>query len=117
MGGTVFGRGGSILRGVGNTDCLASRALGAAPGEQRALVLGASKLIEFPNGEQPLELYDLASDPGEHRNLARERPELLRELNSFLEQTWSALGEIQHSAPVAASPKMEDQLRALGYIE
>jgi arylsulfatase A-like enzyme len=63
------------------------------------------------------ELYDLSEDPGERRNLAAERPELLREM--VVE-----LGRTQHrgaSATVAPSSELDPRdakmLRDLGYID
>ena len=84
--------------------------------DQRALLFGALKLIEFPRGEHPDELYDLAADPGEHRNLAAGRPDLVRESSKRLEEYWSELGTVDSSVPVELTPEVEEQLRALGYL-
>ena len=46
---------------------------------------GPYKLIHWHTGG-PLELYDLAADPGETRNLGAERPEVLRDLAERLER-------------------------------
>ncbi|MBL8897159.1 MAG: sulfatase-like hydrolase/transferase [Planctomycetes bacterium] len=40
--------------------------------------------------EAPGQLYDLASDPGETKNLYQERPELVRELKALLEESKSS---------------------------
>ncbi len=61
------------------------------------------------------ELYDLAADLGEQRDLAAERPELVHALAAELEE----LGEQRLSAPLAPPPppEVQEQLRALGYVE
>jgi arylsulfatase A-like enzyme len=49
---------------------------------------GDFKLIRFyalnDDGTDHLELYDLKNDPGERRNLAKEKPELVQELNGLI---------------------------------
>jgi len=71
------------------------------------------------------ELYDLARDPGEQRNLASSSPDRARALRARLE---TRLGESRDlltalaggRTPPARSPEDEErlrQLRALGYIE
>ena len=59
------------------------------------------------------ELYDVANDPRERRNVARAHPELVRELLEVLDATppyWV------RPAPVDLSPERIEELRALGYI-
>ena len=59
------------------------------------------------------ELYDLATDPFERRNLARERPDLVASLKAELGRTppyWTPL------VPVRLSEESLEQLRQLGYI-
>ena len=58
-----------------------------APGwRARSIQVGTWKVIATGDGAQrKSELYDLASDPGETRNLAGTRPEKLRELLALLE--------------------------------
>ena len=48
-----------------------------------AMRMGDWKLIEFFEGER-FELYDLAEDPGEHRDLAREDPERVQRMRRRL---------------------------------
>jgi len=67
------------------------------------------KLIEAPRPE----LYDLASDPGEQRNLIEQRPEQARRLRALL-------GGLELRAPVGSSgladEEVLDRLRVLGYV-
>jgi Tfp pilus assembly protein PilF len=61
------------------------------------------------------ELYDLAADPGETRNLAAERPERAAALDRLVEE------QVEAGRPVAPSfsPDAEEraQLEALGYLQ
>ncbi len=79
----------------------------------RAFVSGTTKLIEAPRPE----LYDLAADPGELRDLARERPAeadvALRALAGLVAQARTLAP--RESAERAASEEEMAQLRALGY--
>jgi len=70
---------------------------GAAPlpflsGKAAALHQGSLKAIR-PGKEGEWELYDLAQDPGESKNLATERPEQLAELTSRFAQ-WMSRAEL-----------------------
>lgn len=61
-----------------------------------AIRVGDLKLLDFP-GEKRLELYDLATDPGESKNLADERPEdrdrLLAKLNEWRKEVGASMVE------------------------
>lgn len=87
----------------------------------RAVVVRGRKLIQ-PEGGEP-ELYDLAADPGETRNLAADEPELARRLGSWL----SAWAERAPAGPPVAggaeggeAPELDAETRraleALGYL-
>lgn len=78
---------------------------GAAP--LRGVIRGHMKLIELPIPE----LYDLASDPGETRNLFRDRPREAHELAAALprESVWPP--EAGKIAPDEAA-----ELQSLGYL-
>ena len=60
------------------------------------------------------ELYDLAADPREQRNLAAERPEVARELDAWLAE------RIANARPLGAAAELSAEerarLQALGYV-
>jgi arylsulfatase A-like enzyme len=61
----------------------------------RWVVAGDWKLIVPDRRNEPaavVELFDLAHDPGENRNLARERPEKVHDLSIRLDSWWSGRG-------------------------
>ncbi|GBL24417.1 steryl-sulfatase [Opitutia bacterium] len=78
---------------------------------------GDWKLLRFyarnDDGSDDLELYDLKNDLGERRNLAKEKPELAKELNGlitdFLKDTEAVIPKLNSNfgkaAPKAAAPK------------
>jgi len=49
--------------------------------------MGNYKLIECFEDNR-IELYDLENDPGEKRDLSREKPELAQEMKATLQQWW-----------------------------
>ncbi len=80
--------------------------------------LGRYKLIAEADGLGNDELYDLQTDPGEHVNLASQRPELLSELAVHL-RTWRELwNRTERGAQDAEfSARQLENLRALGYLD
>jgi arylsulfatase A-like enzyme/Flp pilus assembly protein TadD len=62
------------------------------------------------------ELYDVASDPQELRNLAAEQPERVAQLRTRLEQLLGAAQASPGDAEAAMDPETLAQLRALGYV-
>ena len=78
---------------------------------------GEWKLIRFyarnDDGSDDLELYDLKNDLGERRNLAKEKPELVKELNGlitdFLKDTEAVIPKLNPNfgkiIPKATAPK------------
>ena len=83
-----------------------------------SVVLGNRKLIQtLAHDRRPLglELYDLASDPGERRNLAAAEPDAVRGLTWLLEQRARG-GAPPEASRVTLDPELEKQLRALGYL-
>jgi len=75
----------------------------------RSLREGGLKLIEAPTPE----LYDLASDPNERRNLASERPADVVRLTADLD-LWTVSADAASTLEVDAQTARE--LRALGYV-
>jgi arylsulfatase A-like enzyme len=80
------------------------------------LILNSDGAALWRAGSQ-LELYDLASDPGERRNVAAQSPVrtayLRRELERFRKQSSSA----RKGRAITLTPGEVDQLRALGYVQ
>ncbi len=64
------------------------------------------------------ELYDLDKDPGEKRNLAAERPDIVRRLLARLEAYYAALPPKARRSVnrTRLDPKLTEQLKAFGYI-
>ena len=78
------------------------------------------KLVRIPRAEGPrLELYDLASDPGEQHDLAAARPADVDALAKELER-WT--GEMNAARPPLPVPRRQrrrdtETLRSLGYLQ
>jgi tetratricopeptide (TPR) repeat protein len=74
----------------------------------RGVIRAAHKLVALPLPE----LYDLSADPGESRNLVRERRRLATELADGLpaESVWPPTRQEE------AAPEEVERLRALGYL-
>ena len=88
------------------------------PGRLRAVTSEGWKLIwtPFAPDDRAWELYDLAADPAETRNLyAPDHPQVVR-LRPLL-QEWAARSQDDRPTPLAPSPEDEEALRFLGYLE
>jgi len=90
-------------------------------GRWRMATDGRFKLIRVPTLEgAELELYDLRDDPDETRDLAAERPDVVRRLAPPLE-AWAREAVSRARAPGARSSEGDEEtlrrLRALGYVE
>jgi arylsulfatase A-like enzyme len=82
---------------------------------KKGVVLGDLKLVRDDRSGE-IELYDLASDPLERRDLAEERPERARELLAVLERHLAALsGRARAAEETAFTPEELSDLRDLGY--
>jgi arylsulfatase len=78
----------------------------------RAIRRGSWKLVTLASAGGGWELYDLAADRAESRNLAAERPELVRELAAEYDQWAARVGvaqwsEIEPRRPAADKPRVK----------
>lgn len=86
-------------------------------GKIRMIRRGDHKLILTPTPEGvDLELYDLAVDPEETTNLAKELPDIARRLGWELEKWFSGYEETDTS-PLELDQEDLESLRALGYLD
>jgi arylsulfatase A-like enzyme len=88
--------------------------------EKEAVVTEELSLVETLAGDRPrpaAELFDRSRDPGEQRNLARERPIAVAYLRSLLLAAKLAAPSPLPREEAEVSEKLEGQLRALGYLE
>ncbi|MCK6484363.1 MAG: sulfatase-like hydrolase/transferase [Phycisphaerae bacterium] len=77
-----------------------------------AVVRGEHKALFYKPGRGP-ELYDLQEDPGEKRNLANDRPNLLNELRTAL----LAIAPMEITRPeITLDAKTRNALKSLGYL-
>ncbi|HWB96902.1 MAG TPA: tetratricopeptide repeat protein, partial [Bryobacteraceae bacterium] len=77
----------------------------------RSLRVGTYKYIQAPKPE----LYDLAKDPGEARNLVVAQPDLARTYHKRL-NVLRARYAARKAAPAPVSPQVAQSLRSLGYL-
>lgn len=85
---------------------------------QRGIRVGRWKLISHPTTPgRAAELYDLATDPAERRDLAGRHPRAVRELEARLARQLADLRPVAESAAVAADEETRRRLRALGYLD
>ncbi|HEX7140136.1 MAG TPA: sulfatase-like hydrolase/transferase, partial [Vicinamibacterales bacterium] len=77
------------------------------------IVSGMQKLIELPGPE----LYDLASDPGESKNLFSAESERARTLDALLRSTVQGFASNgSHAEKATLSAEARQRLQALGYV-
>ncbi len=78
---------------------------------------GDWKLILTPldDGSERFELFDLATDPTEQRDLSRERPEVVAALTAELELLTSHLQARSEGREIELSAEALERLEALGY--
>jgi arylsulfatase A-like enzyme len=61
---------------------------------RRAIIAGDTKLIVYGKGWKHM-LFDLAKDPNEETDLAKDNPEKLEEMKKLHEKTWSAIPSVE----------------------
>jgi len=84
---------------------------------KKAIVLGDEKLVR-DDTTGVIELYDLARDPGETRDLSGARRERVRALGERLDRALAEARAGRHEArPLAPDTAAREELRALGYLE
>src|SRR5262249_21299975 len=76
------------------------------------IVSGTEKLIDLPKPE----LYDLASDPSESRNLFASEGERARMLDAILRSTIQDIGSHGSAETATLSAEARQRLQALGYV-
>lgn len=94
------------------SDCAPAGLLGKLTGVRE----GSKKLVRTPiaSGVR-LELYDLATDPGETRDVSAQHPELVGRLQARLEAHFKVAP--RRNVPLSGSPEGKERLRALGYAQ
>jgi arylsulfatase A-like enzyme len=95
----------------------------------RTVARGSWKLIENPDGIDPVcipdapphhypigkaELYDLAADPMETKNLAATRPDLVAELARLIQKRFASVAN--RARPQDVSKELKEELKGLGYV-
>jgi len=87
--------------------------------QRRSLHVDDYKFIHTePAAAGAPELYDLARDPGETRNLAAERPDLAQQFElSLSEYVLERQGDPGSAEAVEISEELRAQMEALGYVE
>jgi arylsulfatase A-like enzyme len=91
---------------------------GLLRGPERRAILRWPWKLDVRQGPGRVLLFDLERDPGETRNLARERPELVAELRSALDARTGA--EAAMPPPTRVAPiddATRERLVGLGYAE
>ena len=84
--------------------------------QKKTVITGRLKLIRDELGGK-VELYDLGADPGELRDLAAERPDLVEGMRPVLEQAIAfSRRENLTGEDVILSDERLEELRALGYV-
>ncbi|MCP4658561.1 MAG: sulfatase-like hydrolase/transferase [bacterium] len=86
--------------------------------EQRGIRTSELKLIEYHGDRgRPSELYHVAADPREQRNLARQDQRRSENMSQLLIRAWARLREPPETAPVEFDRETRKHLKALGYLQ
>jgi len=84
--------------------------------ELTAIVDWPHKLILEPKSKRT-QLFNLESDPGESHDISAEKPEVVEELERRLREHLARVEPSQADEAVALTEEMEEELRALGYLD
>jgi arylsulfatase A-like enzyme len=107
-----------LLRSEGLDELPAVAELARGPRPAEALSLGSWKLISVPS-EGRFQLYDVASDPLESKDLAGTHPEDVARLRNELERLKEAArvraGRYSMTTALSFTPAVSDDLESLGY--
>jgi hypothetical protein len=86
-----------------------------------AIIRGPWKLIKrsgsSEDGDEGRYLYNMANDPGELRNEAKQQPELFRRLYGLLHEVPRADFSETPFREVTLDEQQLEELRVLGYVE
>jgi arylsulfatase A-like enzyme len=83
----------------------------------RALRNPRLKLIHYPAGERPDELYSLRQDRFERHDLRTRQPERWERLLQILRQRWKRQIKPLKRRQLELDPEAQQRLKALGYLE
>jgi arylsulfatase A-like enzyme len=79
--------------------------------------VAGSRFKYVSRDDAPHRLFDLASDPGGHRDLLYDRPEVVTELRALAVELGVAGVPTGAAAATEVSPEIRERLREIGYLE
>ncbi len=82
---------------------------------QHMVVVGDYKLIRMA-GSDRVSLYDLATDPGETKDVAAAHPEVVARLTTLLDEWLASFPAYFDEAPAEFNREMEQGLEGMGYL-
>ena len=90
--------------------------------EKKSIQVGKWKLVyntPSPRANESFELYNLAEDSKEHKNVILDNPEVASALKENLFQWMNTSSEIRPEDVITVNPTGElmEELRALGYMQ
>lgn len=82
----------------------------------RSYILGNHKLIFDAEAEEPWQLFDLSSDPGEQNSLVKQDPELFEKLKKMLVEVYDSYATEDAGADADMDEETRRKLKKLGYL-